>query len=480
MNYSEFLHRKSQLGSDGGFAPIWMPDCMFDFQAFLVDWAIRRGRSSINADCGLGKTLMQLVWAENVYRHTNKPVIILAPLAVGQQTVREGEKFGIEVEHSRDGKHKGGIVITNYERLHYFDSSEFIGAVADESSAIKAFDGKRRKQVTRFFNKLPYRLLCTATPSPNDFIEMGTQSECLGIMTQSDMLGFFFRENENRRHSCIRDEKYTLQWIFKPHSERPFWRWVSSWARALQKPSDLGFSDEKFVLPPLNYHHHIVDVPWIPAGELFPRPAISLAEQREERKRTVNERCEKVAELVANGKPAIVWCHYNNEADLCEKMIPDSVQVAGRDDLDTKEERLTAFARGDIRVLVTKPKIGCWGLNLQHCADMTFFPTHSYEGFYQGVRRCWRFGQTKPVNVHVVSTDGESKVISGLERKQDQAVHMFASVVKHVHESMELHSEDNHNLDVIVPSWLDSSRNGGVQLEACTLFDQNVPTAENK
>lgn len=453
-NYQTFLRAKTQCVDNTGFTPVWLPDFLFDFQRSLVEWAIIKGRAAIFADCGLGKTPMQLVWAENIRRYTNKPVLILAPLAVGLQTVREGEKFGIEVEHSRDGTHKGGIVITNYERLHYFDPKDFVGAVADESSAIKAFNGKRRKQVTRFFNKLPYRLLCTATPSPNDYIELGTASECLGVMTQSDMLGYFFRENENRRSTCFTDDKYSLQWVFKPHSEKPFWRWVSSWSRALQKPSDLGFDDSKFTLPPLNYHQHVIDMPFIPPGDLFPRPAISLHEQREERKRTVQERCELVAKLVDNDRPAIVWCHYNSEADLCEKLIPGAVQVAGRDDLDVKEQRLVDFAMGNHRVLVTKPKIGCWGLNLQHCADMTFFPTHSYEGFYQGIRRCWRFGQTKPVTVHIVSSDGESQIIGGLERKQEQAVHMFASLVQHMHDAMELRSEDGHVHAINTPSWL--------------------------
>ena len=453
-DYREFLHRKQQAPSKGGFEPLWLPDFLFDFQRSLVEWSIRMGRAAIFAECGLGKTPMQLVWAENVFRHTGKPVLILAPLAVGLQTVREGEKFGIAVEHSRDGQHSGGIVVTNYERLHYFDPKEFIGAVADESSAIKAFNGKRRKQVTRFFTKLPYRLLCTATPSPNDYIELGTASECLGVMTQSDMLGYFFKENENRRSTCFTDDKYSLAWTFKAHSEKPFWRWVSGWSRALQKPSDLGFDDTRFVLPPLNMHHTTIDAPYIPPGELFPRPAISLAEQREERKRTVNLRCEKIAEIVDHDRPAIVWCHYNSEADLCEKLIPGSIQVAGRHDLDIKEQRLIDFATGNTRVLVTKPKIGCWGLNLQHCSDMTFFPTHSYEGFYQGIRRCWRFGQTRAVDVHVVSSEGESRIINGLDRKQEQASNMFASLVRHMNEATRMISEDNHDHNVEVPSWL--------------------------
>lgn len=460
MDYRSFLARKSQLINENGFEPIWMPDRVGkyrvkDFQHYLIDWAIRAGRASIFADCGLGKTLMMLIFAENVVRKTNKPFLIVTPLAVANQTVREGEKFGIEVTYSRDGKHKGGIVVTNYERLHYFDSAQFAGAAGDEISAIKAFDGKRRKQVTRFFSKFDYRLTASATPAPNDYIELGTVSEALGVMTQSDMLGYFFRETENRRHTVFTDEKYQVKWTFKPHSEQPFWRWVASWARAIQKPGDLGFSNKGYILPPLNMVSHTIDVPWIPPGELFPRPAISLAEQREERHRSINERCEKVCELLDHDRPSIAWCHYNEEGDLLEKMIPDCVQIAGRHSLDEKEEKLIAFSNGQIKRMVTKPKIGCWGLNWQHCGDMTFFPSHSFEQFYQAMRRCWRFGRKGPVNVGVISSEGESRVIAGLDHKQEQAMHMFASVVQHMKDAMAMNSKDGHINPIIIPQWIE-------------------------
>lgn len=464
-DYATFLARKSQLGGEHGFEPLWMPDFLFDFQKSLVEWAVRKGRAAIFADCGLGKTPMQLVWAENVVRKTGGKVLIVAPLAVSAQTQREAVKFGMEIHVSRDGSLGPQITVTNYERLHYFNHADFIGAVADESSAIKAFNGKRRKQVVRFFSKLPYRLLCTATPSPNDFIELGTNSEALGVMTQSDMLGYFFRENENRRHTVFTDEKHQLAWVFKPHSEQPFWRWVASWSRALQKPSDLGFDDDRFVLPPLNVHHQVVDIPFIPRGELFPRPAISLREQREERQRTIPERCEKVASLVDHDRPAIVWCHYNAEGDYLEKLIPGSVQISGRHDIDQKESMLEDFAFGRVRVLVTKPKIGCWGLNLQHCGDMTFFPTHSYEGFYQGVRRCWRFGREGPVNVDIIASQGESRVIAGLEAKQEQATRMFASLVRHMNDALAMRTQDGHDQKVVLPGWLNSGN--GVTIGEC-------------
>jgi hypothetical protein len=399
---------------------------------------------------------MQLVWAENVVRFTERPVLIIAPLAVAMQTQREAEKFGIDAKLSRDGTvHR--LTITNYEQLHRFSNSDFAGAVADESSAIKAFDGRRRKQVVRFFSKLPHRLLCTATPSPNDFIEIGTQSECLGIMTQSDMLGFFFREAENMRHSVFKNDDFwnKIKWWFKPHSEQPFWRWVSSWARALRSPADIGFDGSKFVLPPLVYKKQVIDKPFIPKGELFARPAIYLHEQREERHRTLHERCEKVAELInSHTRPAIAWCHFNEESELLAKLIPDSIEVAGKHSDDYKESALNGFAVGEHRVLVSKPKIACWGMNYQHCGDMTIFPSFSFEQFYQAVRRCWRFGRKGKVTVNVVSALGESEVIDGLKRKQQQAETMFESLVKFMNHAVAMMSEDGHNKAAVAPPWL--------------------------
>jgi hypothetical protein len=445
-DYRQFLYSKTQLAGMSGFEPIWMPDFLFDFQRHLVEWAIRKGRAAIWADCGLGKTPMALTWSENVRRKLDGAVLIMTPLAVAEQFVREGEKFGIEVTHSRDGKHNGGIVVTNYERLHYFNPDDFVAAVGDEAQAIKAFDGKRRKQVVRFFSKLLYRLLTTATPAPNDYIELGTASECLGIMTQSDMLGHFFRETKDMRHTVFKEGDFWNQckYAFKPHSEIPFWKWIVGWARGIQRPSDLGFDDTRFILPPLNYRSHIVNVPWIPDGELFPRPALTR----------LAERCERVRELVQHGRPAITWCHYNEEGDCLARIIKDSVQISGRDSLDEKEARLLDFARGNIRVLVTKGKIGCWGLNLQHCGDQTFFPTFSFEQVYQGIRRSWRFGRKGPVNIEIVSAPGESRVMAGLERKQQKAIEMFSALVRHMNEAISLDSIDRHHKPVRAPAWL--------------------------
>lgn len=368
-DYRAFLDRKSQLGGGSGFSPVFMPACLFDFQRFLVEWAVRRGRAATLADTGLGKTLLELTWAENVARHTVRPVLIMTPLAVSYQTAREAAKFGIEAKVSRDGRITSPITITNYERLHYFNADDFAGASGDEIQAIKAFDGKRRKQVTRFLSKMQFRSLATATPAPNDFVELGTISEALGELTQSEMLSLFFRSSDNMRHRLFKEGDYwnRPKWFFRTHAEIPFWRWVCSWGRAVRKPEDLGFDGSRFVLPPLTTTQYVIDKTFIPPGEMFPVVARTLKEQRQERKWTLRERCEKVAELVDHNEPAVVWCQYNAEGDLLEELIKGSVQVAGRHTDEEKEDRLKAFSFGQVRVLVTKEKIGCLGLNWQHC-----------------------------------------------------------------------------------------------------------------
>lgn len=456
MEYAEFLRNKSQVGTACGFDPIWLPDWLFDFQQSLVEWAIRKGRAAIFADCGLGKTPMQLVWAENVVRKTNKPVLIVTPLAVSRQTVREAEKFGIDCKDSRDGTPHGNITVTNYERLHYFDSDDFSGVVCDESSAIKAFDGKRRKQVTRFLSKLKYRLLCTATAAPNDFIELGTASEALGVMTQSDMLDTFFKSSDNMRHSLFKEGDFwnRAKWFFRPHSEQPFWRWVCSWARAVRKPSDLGFDDTKFILPELVVAQHVIPTTFLFPGELFVRVAATLKEQREERRRTMHERCELAASLVDHNESAVVWCQYNDEGNILEKMIPGAVQVAGCNTDDEKEERLLDFTFQKSRVLVTKPRIGAWGLNWQFCGNQVFFPSHSFEQYYQAVRRSLRFGRVGAVRVDVVATEGEAGVTENLKGKQRKADEMFTALVKEMNHASGITLKDLHVNAMEAPQWL--------------------------
>lgn len=467
-DYSSFLSAKAQYGSDSGFSPVWMPDFLFDFQKSLVEWAIRKGRGALFADCGLGKTPMQLVWAENVVRKTNRPVLILTPLAVAAQTVREAAKFGIDARRS-DGKLATGahIVVTNYEKLHKFSPEDFAGAVCDESSAIKAFDGKRRAEVTEFLRTLPYRLLCTATAAPNDYIELGTSSEALGEMGQMDMLGRFFRNDQNTvkpvRRWTAQKTGWASQsagtgrglWRFKGHAEEPFWRWVSSWARAMRRPSDFGFTDDGFVLPPLIEREHTVEARSLADGMLFSLPAANLFEEREERRRTLRERCGMVADLVSDTKaPAVVWCHLNPEGDLLEKIIPDARQVSGASSDEEKEEVYEAFGKGQLRVVVIKPKIGAWGLNWQHCSHVVTFASHSYEQYYQAVRRCWRFGQKRPVVVDLVSTEGERGIKENMRRKAEAADRMFSALVAHMNEAMRLDHSITFVKPMEVPSWL--------------------------
>lgn len=450
--YAEFLERKTQLDCGDGFEPGALPEFLFPFQRELVEWAARMGRSAIFADCGLGKTPMQLAWAENVYLHTGKPVLIVTPLAVSFQTQTEAEKFGIEAAVSRTGERPAPLTITNYDRLHYFDPDDFGGMVCDESSAIKSFDGARRHAVTAFMRKLEYRLLCTATAAPNDYVELGTSSEALGYLGHMDMLSRFFVNDQNTSKAVRLWAGST--WRFKGHAEDHFWRWVSSWARAMRRPSDLGFSDDGFDLPPLSHREHVVEARRPPEDRLFDVLAIDLRAEREERRRTIEERCEMAAELLVDADHGVAWCQLNDEGDRLTKLIDGAVQIKGADDPDAKEEALAAFTRGEIRVLVTKPVIGAWGLNWQHCNRMTFFPSHSYEQYYQAVRRCWRFGQKRPVLVDIVTTEGGAKALANLQRKAEQAERMFDALVAHMNDALAIQRTEKYETKVEVPAWL--------------------------
>lgn len=452
MNYSDFIARKMHEGADQGFEPTFMPDGAFDFQKAMIEYAVRKGRAALFEDCGLGKTLQFLSWAQNVVEHTNKPVLVMTPLAVATQTIREAEKFGIEAERS-SGKYTKKLVVTNYEKLEHFDPNDFSGVVCDESSILKNFDGARKSQVTEFMRRVPYRLLATATAAPNDYIELGTSSEALGDMGFMDMLNRFFK-NDLNNSATRRHYGEAPKWRFKGHAELPFWQWVCSWSRAMRKPSDLGFNDGAFQLPKLIESMHLVNTESVAQGMLFALPATTLPEQREEKKRTVRERCEKVAELVAHGKPALVWAQLNEETDLLEKLIPGAVQVAGKHSDEVKEQRFIDFINGDIRVLVTKPKIGAMGLNFQHCAHVTYFPSHSYEQYYQAVRRCWRFGQQSEVRVDIVHTEGEAKVIENQNRKAMQAQRMFANLVAEMNNAIGFRADRSHNQTMEIPQWL--------------------------
>lgn len=456
VEYATFLDSKSQADSYAGFEPNNLPAWLFPFQTALVEWAIRKGRAALFADCGLGKTPMQLTWANNVYRHTGRPVLVVTPLAVSYQTVEEAHKFGLDACVSRTGAVGSPITVTNYERLHLFNTDDFGGVACDESSAIKSFKSSTRAEVTEFLRQHRYRLLCTATAAPNDYLELGTSSEALGYLGHSDMMARFF---VNERGSSVGSsggggrfmkEKFR----FRGHAEEPFWRWVASWARALRKPSDLGFDDTGFVLPALQMRETMVEARTPATGRLFDLPAQNFAEEREETRRTVVERCESVVERLADAPTAIAWCHLNEESALLTKLLPGSVEVRGSDTAEEKEAALLGFGRGEFRYLVTKPSIAAWGLNYQQCHRMSYFPSHSYEQYYQAVRRCWRFGQREPVTVDVITTDGGERPLANLERKTEAATRMFDALVLHMRDALAIQRSTDYDREPEVPTWL--------------------------
>lgn len=458
IEYEKFIEHRSQIGGMFGFDPLWMPEFLFDFQKYLVEWAIKKGKAAIFADCGLGKTPMQLVWAQNIVMKTNKPVLILTPLAVSPQTIQEANKFHIEAYRSDNGKiDRPAIYVTNYERLHYFDSADFAGIVCDESSILKNFNGATKTAITQFCRKMNYRLLCTATAAPNDYIELGTSAEALGELGYMDMLKVFFKSTDNSINplKSIHDkDRFSAKWVLKGHAEIPFWKWVCSWARALRKPSDYGFDDSGFILPELKENDHVIDVRIPRDGQLFIMPAVGISEEREERKMTLKERCEKVASLVEKSDKALIWTHYNYEADYLEKVIQGAIQVQGSDSLEFKEETFLNFANNGMRYLITKPKIGAFGLNFQSCNHVVFFASHSYEQYYQGVRRCWRFGQKRPVTVDTVYTEGEKLIMKNIKRKARAADRMFTSLIKHMNEALHINKPEYKNTKVELPKWI--------------------------
>jgi hypothetical protein len=645
LDYADFLARKAQLSNAGGFVPTSMPAHLFDYQVSLVEWAVRQGRGGIFADCGLGKTPMELAWAQNVHEHTGKPVLLLTPLAVGFQIVDEAQKFGHDAALSRDGSVTAPITVTNYEQIGKFDSTQFGGVVCDESSAIKSFEGVRRAEVTEFMRRIQYRLLGTATAAPNDYIELGTSSEALGDLGYMDMLTrFFVNDNRSVASRGRTAGGKAIDWRLKGHASGPFWQWVSTWARAMRRPSDYGFSDATHVLPNLIERVTVVEARQSRADTLFDMPAVGLREEREETRRTLTERCETAADLIEPHDISIAWCNLNDEGDLLERLIPNSIQVSGSDSETYKEkaaewfvgrrcicnepEFRTKLAKWDgsrntpregaqstgmiplseivakhkdapltktsptcastteptptsssspmsnaqngtgdvvsatpttkssetassnkrgsavqksngtpdsspssespqpsttsdllissgsvqsaepnalaadgspsitiiepgtsaassaetaisglvssatipsyltapgcicghvsgVRRLITKVRMFGYGLNFQHCAHMTYFPSHSYEQMYQAERRLWRFGQKRDVTVDLITTEGGANVVTNLQRKARQADRMFSELVAHMNDARKL---DTHSYDtkIEVPQWLAS------------------------
>ncbi len=431
MNYQEFLAKKTHATGSYGFETIWMPESAFDFQENIINKAIRKGRIGMFADTGLGKTLMQIVIAENIIRHTNKRVLILTPLAVAFQFIDEATRIGVDdIAHSKDGALTKKITVCNYERLHLLNPEDFVCVMLDESSILKNFNGKIRDQIVAFIKQVPYRFLSTATPSPNDFIELGNSSEALGYMGYMDMLSKFFKSNQGSADSNNRNigEKFYL----KPHAERDFFAWVNQWSVMVKKPSDLGFSDAGYELPALHTNKHIVNNSntWCIDGQesLFALPARTIYEVREEQKLTVKERCEEAVKL-AIGKTSVYWCNLNEESSLLSTLDSDAVEIIGGMSIDKKEDILVAFARGEIKRLITKARMTSMGLNWQHCNHTVFFPTWSYEQYYQAIRRFWRFGQKSEVVCDMVISEGQERVLEALEQKTQKAIELYGNLV---------------------------------------------------
>ena len=423
MEYQEYLKNKLIADKPTGLSgDLKINNQLFDFQKDIVKWALKRGRAAIFADCGMGKTPMQLEWAH----HIPGNVLILAPLAVAQQTVREGKKFGIDVQYCRSQHQiESRIVIANYEMLEHLNPEYFTGIILDESSILKSYSGKIRNLIIDSFQQTPFRLACTATPAPNDYMELGNHSEFLGVMGRSEMLSMFF----------VHDGGDTAKWRLKGHAESEYWKWLCSWAVMIRKPSDLGYEDNGFKLPDISFNEHTIETDIKMEGQLFVMEAQTLSDRQRARRETTELRVKKCADIAnANKDHWLIWCNLNDESALLTKAIDGAVEVKGSDSNEHKEKAMMEFSEGKIRCLVTKPSIAGFGMNWQHCKNMAFVGlSDSYEQFYQAVRRCWRFGQINPVDVHIITADVEGAVVKNIQRKESDAMRMAASMVEHMH-----------------------------------------------
>lgn len=456
--YIQFLARKRIFDPATGIqSEIDLPVVLKDHQRDIVRWSLRRGRAAIFAGTGLGKTLMELAWAEKVAEYTGKPVLIFAPLAVAAQHIREATKFGFFAKFASSQSDVGhGIHVTNYQKIDHFDLSAFGGIVLDESSILKSTDGKYRTRLIEECAKVPFRLAATATPAPNDFMELGNHAEFLGVMSYSDMLATFFTH----------DGGDTQKWRLKGHAETEFWKWMASWAVMLRKPSDLGYDNTGYDLPPLRYHSHQVSVDYAPSmdtGLLFPMEARTLQERIGARRDSIEERVALAASMTPADRPFVWWCNMNPEAEGLAKNIPGAVNLTGSDSDEAKERKMIDFSEGRIRVLITKPSIAGFGMNWQHCADTGFVGLNdSFEQVFQSVRRFWRFGQEKPVNVHFIASEMEGAVVANLRRKEADAERMAAAMVMHTSSlSSELirgmirdRPDYNPTIPMKIPAWL--------------------------
>lgn len=456
MSYIEFIKRKQKSDPATGLHTVpELNPMLYPHQRDMVTWALRRGRAALFADCGIGKGPMQMEWADKQPHEC----IIAAPLAVAHQFVREAEKFGIDLAYAKDQSHiKKRITVTNYERLENFHIDQFGACALDESSILKNQSGAYSTWMIDAFKDTPFRLCSSATPAPNDVMELGTQAEFLGVMTRGEMLAMYFTH----------DGGDTSKWRVKGHAQEAFWSWMASWAVMIRKPSDLGYSDEGFILPPLHMHERCVKVDSPSSGFLFAVEAQTLQERQQARRDSIADRVKACADIVnASDKPFIVWCNLNEESAQLAKAIPDAIEVTGSDTDEHKEDAIVGFLEGRHRVMVSKPKIAGLGLNLQHCADMAFVGlSDSYEQLYQSIRRCYRFGQDKPVNVYVITAETEGAVVSNIKRKEREAEETYNSMIEHMKDlnAAALHgqtvrnkSDYKPNKPVHIPAWLEAA-----------------------
>ena len=455
MDYKQFIESKKHIPIDFGFAPLWFPEDIFDFQQYIAGKAIWRGRMGVFLDTGLGKTRIALTIAQNMVQKTGRKVLILTPIAVAFQFLTEAEKIGIDdIEYSKNGKHTKKIVLCNYERLHYMNCDNFECVICDESSILKNFNGKIKFAITQFVKKVKYRFLMSATPSPNDFTEMGTSSEALGYLGYMDMLKYYFH---NTKNDCDSRKDIGVEYILKPHAKNDFFAWISSWAIMIRMPSDIGYSDERYILPELIENVHFVKSQNFQENDgqlsMFALHAHTMWEIRNEQKQTEKQRCEKAVGL-ADKKVSVYWCNTNNESALLKNMDKQAVEIIGSQSIDQKEDILRAFSNRQIDRIITKSSITGMGLNWQHCNHCVFFPTWSYEQYYQSLRRFWRFGQKKDVTVDMVLSEGQKRVLQSLKEKKIKADQLYFNLLNSVNKNFEEIYIKSADKEIIMPQFI--------------------------
>jgi hypothetical protein len=472
VDYQEFIKSKQKLIPDSGFRVDRVNDKLFDYQKDIVKWAIRRGRAAIFTMTGTGKTAMQVEWAKRINEKTGENILIVAPLAVSKQTIREGLKFDCQISYAHNQSEvKPGLTITNYERLENFDAGFFGGIVLDESSILKSFSGKIRNQIIDMFRLTPYKLSCTATPSPNDFMELGNQAEFLNVMSRTEMLSMYF----------VHDGGDTSKWRLKGHAEEKFWEWMASWAAVMEKPSNLGYDDSRYLLPELIQKEVIVKTGKATEGFLFAIEAQTLQERQAARRTTISDRAEMAAAIVNDiTVPVLVWCDLNSESEMLKKLIPGSKEIKGSDSQEYKEKTMIEFSDGELRVLITKPSICGFGMNWQHCHNMLFVGlSDSFEQYFQAVRRCWRYGQKYPVNVYIIISELEGNVLANIRRKEEASRKMLDSIITHTAKYVQQNiehagsiSKHYQTIDTMIPPPFTVTMAGGKEMDVIEYYSR--------